>query len=222
RMDAVIRTVGLTKTFRHPLFPWLVRARAVRDLSIEVLRGEVFALLGPNGSGKSTTIKLVLGLLRPTSGEARVFGEAPQSLRVKRRIGYLPEESWLYPYLMPDEVLDYFGRLFGIARAERRRRIDALLDLVGLTRQRRRAIGEFSKGMQRRVALAQCLINSPDLIFLDEPTSGLDAIGIAEVKDLIRRLRALGKTVVLSSHRMADVEDVCDRLTILYGGRSRV
>lgn len=221
-MSSIIHTEGLSKDFRHPLFPWRIRARAVRDLSLDVREGEVFALLGPNGSGKSTTIKLVLGLLRPTAGHARVFGEAPQSLRVKRRIGYLPEESWLYPFLTPDEVLDYFGRLFGLPRAERRRRIDALVDLVGLSRQRRRAIGEFSKGMQRRVALAQCLINAPDLVILDEPTSGLDAIGIAEVKDLIRRLRALGKTIVLSSHRMADVEDVSDRIAILYGGRARV
>jgi ABC-2 type transport system ATP-binding protein len=218
----VIRTEKLSKRFRHPLAPWIIRADAVKSLDLEIRSGEVFGLLGPNGSGKSTAIKLILGLLRPSAGLVRVFGEAPSSRRVRARIGFVPEESYLYPYLSPAEILDFFGSLFSLPKRVRRQRTDALLDLVGLSSERNRPIGQFSKGMQRRVALAQSLINAPDLVILDEPTTGLDAIGIAEVKALVVRLRELGRTVVFCSHRMADVEDVCDRLTILYGGTAQV
>jgi ABC-2 type transport system ATP-binding protein len=176
-------------------------------------------LLGPNGSGKSTTVKMLLGLLYPTRGHIEVFGHSPRHVATKARIGYLPEESYLYRYLNSRETLDFFGQLFNLSNQERRNRGEQLLEMVGLTQTRTRAVGEFSKGMQRRIGLAQALINDPDLVILDEPTSGLDPIGCREVKDLILALARRGKTVILSSHLLADVEDVCDRVIILYGGR---
>ncbi len=213
----VIVAERVTKIFRD--FWGRPRVRAVDDLSFEVRPGEVFGLLGPNGSGKSTTIKMILGLLRPTAGALRVFGHTPGARRVRARLGYLPEESYLYPYLTAEETLDFFGRLFDLAPQERRRRVSELLEMVGLAHARRRPVGEFSKGMARRVGLAQALINDPDLVVLDEPTSGLDPLGCRQVKDLIRTLAARGKTVLLSSHLLADVEDVCDRILVLYNGR---
>ncbi len=215
--EVVVAVRGLTKIFRD--FWGRPKARAVENVSFEVYRGEVFGLLGPNGSGKSTTVKLILGLLRPTRGHIEVFGHAPNHVRTKERIGYLPEESYLYRYLNSRETLDFFGRLFELDTPERRRRIEELLEMVGLSQTHTRPVGEFSKGMQRRIGLAQALINDPDLIILDEPTSGLDPIGCREMKDLILALARRGKTVILSSHLLADVEDVCDRVAILYGGR---
>jgi len=190
-------------------------------VEFEVLNGEVFGLLGPNGSGKSTTVKMLLGLLYPTHGHIEVFGHSPRHVPTKSRIGYLPEESYLYRYLDSNETLDFFGSLFDLSNHERRRRAEQLLEMVGLNQARRRMVGEFSKGMQRRIGLAQALINDPDLIILDEPTSGLDPIGCREVKDLILALARRGKTVILSSHLLADVEDVCDRVVIYYGGKIR-
>ena len=190
------------------------------NVDFEVRRGEVFGLLGPNGSGKSTTVKLLLGLLYPTRGHIEVFGHSPRHVATKSRIGYLPEESYLYRYLDSRETLDFFGNLFRPAAGRpRRTRTEQLLEMVGLSQTRTRAVGEFSKGMQRRIGLAQALINDPDLVILDEPTSGLDPIGCREVKDLILALARRGKTVILSSHLLADVEDVCDRVVIYYGGR---
>jgi len=217
--DAVVAAEHLTKTFRD--FWRRPKARAVEDLSFHIRPGEVYGLLGPNGSGKSTTIKMILGLLHPTRGRLRVLGRSPRDVSVKARIGYLPEESYLYPYLTPEETLDFYGRLFDLSRAERRRRTDELLDMIGLRHARRRPVGEFSKGMARRIGLAQALINDPALVILDEPTSGLDPIGCRQIKDLILTLARRGKTVLLSSHLLADVEDVCDRVTILYHGRLR-
>jgi ABC-2 type transport system ATP-binding protein len=217
----VLQTDQLTKIFHHPFFWWQVRARAVLDLTVSIRRGEVFGLLGPNGSGKTTTIKLILGLLFPTRGQVAVFGRRPNDLSIKTRIGYLPEESYLYRFLDAEETLDFYGRLFGLPRHERRRRTEALLDLTGLRQERRRPINEFSKGMQRRIGIAQSLINDPEFVILDEPTAGLDPLGTREVKDLIVQLREKGKTVLLCSHLLADVEDVCDRVTILYGGRTQ-
>ncbi|HKS35616.1 MAG TPA: ABC transporter ATP-binding protein [Verrucomicrobiae bacterium] len=217
--DIVIAVRGLTKTFKD--FWGRPKARAVDNVDFEVRRGEVFGLLGPNGSGKSTTVKLLLGLLYPTKGHIEVFGHSPRHVATKRRIGYLPEESYLYRYLDSNETLDFFGSLFDLSNAERRRRAEQLLDMVGLGQVRRRMVGEFSKGMQRRIGLAQALINDPDLVILDEPTSGLDPIGCREVKDLILALARRGKTVILSSHLLADVEDVCDRVVIYYGGKVR-
>jgi len=217
--DAVIECAGLTKVYRDF---WLrQRVTALDSLDLRVESNQIFGLLGPNGSGKSTTIKLLLGLLNPTKGRVAVLGKLPSDVAVKARIGYLPEESYLHRFLTPRETLDYFGRLFGLSRDERKRRVDMLLDMVGLAGAQRRAVGEFSKGMQRRLGLATALINDPDLLILDEPTSGLDPLGSRQIKDLILNLRARGKTVLLSSHLLADVEDLCDRVTVLYGGKKR-
>lgn len=215
--EVVISVRGLTKVFKD--FWGRPKARAVDNVDFDVRRGEVFGLLGPNGSGKSTTVKLLLGLLYPTKGHIEVFSHSPRHVATKSRIGYLPEESYLYRYLNSRETLDFFGNLFRLPRNDRNDRAEQLLEMVGLNQTRMRAVGEFSKGMQRRIGLAQALINDPDLVILDEPTSGLDPIGCREVKDLILALARRGKTVILSSHLLADVEDVCDRVVIYYGGK---
>jgi ABC-2 type transport system ATP-binding protein len=215
--EVVVSVRGLTKVFKD--FWNRPKARAVENVDFEVRRGEVFGLLGPNGSGKSTTVKLLLGLLNPTKGHIEVFGHSPRHVQTKSRIGYLPEESYLYRYLNSRETLDFFGNLFHLSKGERNNRTEQLLEMVGLGKTQTRAIGEFSKGMQRRIGLAQALINDPDLVILDEPTSGLDPIGCREVKDLIVALARRGKTVILSSHLLADVEDVCNRVVIYYGGK---
>jgi len=215
--DTVVTVRGLTKIFKD--FWNRPKARAVDNVDFDVRRGEVFGLLGPNGSGKSTTVKLLLGLLNPTKGHVEVFGHSPRHVATKARIGYLPEESYLYRYLNSRETLDFFGNLFQLSKGERENRATQLLDMVGLGKTQTRAVGEFSKGMQRRIGLAQALINDPDLVILDEPTAGLDPIGCREVKDLILELARRGKTVILSSHLLSDVEDVCDRVVIYYGGR---
>jgi ABC-2 type transport system ATP-binding protein len=215
--ETVVTVRGLVKVFKD--FWGRPKARAVDNIDFEVRRGEVFGLLGPNGSGKSTTVKMLLGLLYPTRGHIEVFGHSPRHVQTKSRIGYLPEESYLYRYLNSRETLDFFGNLFTLDKKDREARTEQLLDMVGLTQTRTRAVGEFSKGMQRRIGLAQALINDPDLVILDEPTSGLDPIGCREVKDLILALARRGKTVILSSHLLSDVEDVCDRVVILYGGK---
>src|SRR3989454_9296542 len=213
----VVFVRGLTKIFKD--FWGRPKAKAVDNVDFEVRRGEVFGLLGPNGSGKSTTVKLLLGLLYPTRGHIEVFGHSPRHVATKSRIGYLPEESYLYRYLNSRETLDFFGNLFHLPKGDRENRAEQLLEMVGLSQTRMRAVGEFSKGMQRRIGLAQALINDPDLVILDEPTSGLDPIGCREVKDLIVALARRGKTVILSSHLLSDVEDVCDRVVIYYGGK---
>src|SRR5437762_2201076 len=215
--EIVVSVRGLTKVFKD--FWNRPKARAVDQVDFEVRRGEVFGLLGPNGSGKSTTVKLMLGLLNPTKGHIEVFGHSPRHVATKSRIGYLPEESYLYRYLNSHETLNFFGNLFHLPKGDRKDRTEQLLEMVGLSQTRTRAVGEFSKGMQRRIGLAQALINDPDLVILDEPTSGLDPIGCREVKDLIVALARRGKTVILSSHLLADVEDVCDRVVIYYGGK---
>lgn len=217
--DVVVEAAGLTKTFSD--FWMRAKARAVDGVDFEIRRNEIFGLLGPNGSGKSTTIKMILGLLHPTRGRLSVFGKAPSDVGIKSRIGYLPEESYLYRYLDARETLDYYGRVFGLDRKVRVRRTDELLEMVGLDKVRRRAVGEYSKGMMRRLGLAQALINDPEFLILDEPTSGLDPIGTRQVKDLLLDLGRRGKTILLSSHLLSDVEDVCDRMVILYGGKIR-
>jgi len=217
--DAVVITSGLTKVFKDF---WLrEKVTAVAELDLEIRPREVFGLLGPNGSGKSTALKMILGLLFPTRGRIAVFGRRPTDVATKARIGFLPEESYLYPFLDARETLDFYGRLFHQNRTERRRRVDMLLDMVGLASVSHRRIGEYSKGMQRRIGLAQALINDPDLLIVDEPTSGMDPIGTRQFKDLIVELARRGKTVILSSHLLGDVEDVCDRVCILYGGRQQ-
>ncbi|HMP81307.1 MAG TPA: ABC transporter ATP-binding protein [Verrucomicrobiota bacterium] len=215
--EVVVSVRGLTKVFKD--FWGRSKARAVDNVDFDVRRGEVFGLLGPNGSGKSTTVKMLLGLLYPTKGHIEVFGRSPRNVQAKSRIGYLPEESYLYRYLNSRETLDFFGNLFHLDKGERNNRAEQLLEMVGLNQTRTRAVGEFSKGMQRRIGLAQALINDPDLVILDEPTSGLDPIGCREIKDLILALARRGKTVILSSHLLSDVEDVCDRVVIYYGGK---
>ena len=215
--EAVISVRGLTKVFTD--FWGRPKARAVDTVNFEVRRGEVFGLLGPNGSGKSTTIKMLLGLLYPTKGHIGIFGHSPRHVKTKARIGYLPEESYLYKYLDSRETLDFFGNLFQLPPEQRDQRTEQLLEMVGLNQVRSRTVGEFSKGMQRRIGLAQALINDPDLVILDEPTAGLDPLGCREVKDVILALKNRGKTVILSSHLLSDVEDVCDRVVIYYGGK---
>ena len=212
----VLQTIGLTKVYTD--FWGRPRVKALSELTLEVRPGEVFGLLGPNGSGKTTTIKLLLGLIRPTKGDAFVFGRDPSDQAVKRRLGYLPEETYLYRFLDAEETLRFFGNLFDVPRAVLARRIGELIELVGLQHARKRRLGEYSKGMARRLGLATALINDPDLVVLDEPTSGLDPLGSAEVKDLIVALKRKGKTILLCSHLLADVEDVCDRLAILSQG----
>ncbi|RIK67274.1 MAG: ABC transporter ATP-binding protein [Planctomycetota bacterium] len=213
----IVECVALTKVFQD--FWGRDKVLAVDRLDMEIQPGEVFGLLGPNGSGKSTTIKMLLGLLYPTSGVARVFGRPPTDTAVKSRIGFMPEESYLYRYLNAYETLDYYGRLFKLDRVERRRRTEQLIEMVGLKRAGKRSVGTYSKGMARRIGLAQALINDPDLLILDEPTTGLDPVGTRQIKDVIETLGQRGKTILLCSHLLADVEDVCDRVAIMYGGR---
>src|SRR5215210_2885316 len=214
--ETVIETRALSKTYRD--FWGRPKVRALKALDLEVKRGEVFGLLGPNGSGKTTTIKLLLGLLFPTEGQALIFGKDATDVSKNQRIGYLPEESYLYRFLNAEETLDFYGRLFDIPHAKLQERIDSLIKTVGLDRARKRQLKEYSKGMTRRIGLAQALINEPELILLDEPTSGLDPIGTAEIKELIRELREQGKTIVLSGHLLADMQDICDRIAILHRG----
>ncbi|MFO0858929.1 MAG: ABC transporter ATP-binding protein [Phycisphaerales bacterium] len=216
---AVVTCQHLSKVFKDF---WLRQsARAVENLSFEIHPREVFGLLGPNGSGKSTTIKMLLGLLRPTSGRIAVFGKPPTDVSVKRRIGYLPEESYLYQFLNARETLDYYGKLFQLDYRTRQHRIDELIDMVGLSGAQFRPVRDYSKGMQRRIGIAQALINDPDFLILDEPTTGLDPIGTRQVKDLIIELGRRGKTILLSSHLLADVEDCVHRMIVLYGGQKR-
>ena len=215
--DAAVHTEGLTKVYAD--FWGRPKVEALLDLNLTIHRGEVFGLLGPNGSGKSTTIKLLLGLIFPTKGRAFVLGEPAGSTSINEKIGFLPEESYLYRFLNGEEILKFYGRLFKIPRRELNRRVPELLDIVGLDKKsRKRKLREYSKGMARRIGLAQAMINNPDLILLDEPTTGLDPIGTREMKDLIVSLKEQGKTVLLCSHLLADVQDVCDRITILFRG----
>lgn len=214
--NVVVETRALSKVYRD--FWGREKVRALKALDLEIYKGEIFGLLGPNGSGKTTTIKLLLGLLFPSEGEALVLGKNATDVGKNERVGYLPEESYLYRFLNAEETLDFYGRLFDIPADVRRERIDKLIKLVKLDAARKRQLREYSKGMTRRIGLAQALINEPDLILLDEPTSGLDPIGTREMKDWILELRDRGKTVVMCSHLLADVQDVCDRIAILHQG----
>jgi ABC-2 type transport system ATP-binding protein len=214
--EVVVETRNLSKTYRD--FWGRKKKVALKPLDLEIRRGEIFGLLGPNGSGKTTTLKLLLGLIFPTSGEAVVFGRDATDVTKNERIGYLPEESYLYKFLDAEETLDFYGRLFDMPPEERQRRAAALIEMVGLSRDRKRQLREYSKGMTRRIGVAQALINDPELVLLDEPTSGLDPIGTREMKDLILDLKARGKTVIMCSHLLADVEDVCDRIAVLHLG----
>jgi ABC-2 type transport system ATP-binding protein len=214
--DVIVETRNLSKVYRD--FWGRQKVRALKSLDLDVRQGEVFGLLGPNGSGKTTTIKLLLGLVFPSSGEALVFGKDASDVSKNERIGFLPEESYLYRFLNAEETLDFYGRLFDMPASVRKQRVDELIHMVGLDWARRRQLKEYSKGMTRRIGLAQALINDPDLIILDEPTTGLDPLGTREMKDLILQLKSRGKTVLMCSHLLADVQDVCDRIAILHQG----
>jgi ABC-2 type transport system ATP-binding protein len=212
----VVETRNLTKVYRD--FWGRKKKTALNALDLDIYPGEIFGLLGPNGSGKTTTIKLLLGLLFPTAGDALVFGEPAAKVEKNERIGYLPEESYLYRFLNAEETLDFYGRLFKIDPETRRRRAAELIETVGLGNDKKRILKEYSKGMRQRIGLAQALINDPDLIILDEPTSGLDPLGTRWMKDLILDLKKKGKTILMCSHRLDDVQDVCDRIAILFNG----
>src|SRR6516162_2982326 len=214
--DVIVETRKLTKIYRD--FWGRQKKTALRALSVEIRKGEIFGLLGPNGSGKTTTIKLLLGLLFPTDGEAFVFGKPAADVRKNEKVGYLPEESYLYRFLNAEETLDFYGRLFNLPPGVRRTKAQELIEKVGLKADRKRVLREYSKGMRQRIGLAQALINDPDLVILDEPTSGLDPLGARWMKDLIVELRNQGKTVIMCSHRLEDVQDVCDRIAILHEG----
>src|SRR3989440_4145610 len=214
--EVIVETRRLTKTYRD--FWGRQKKRALNALDLQIHRGEIFGLLGPNGSGKTTTIKLLLGLLFPTEGDALVFGEPAAQVTKNERIGYLPEESYLYKFLNAEETLDFYGRLFNMPSRVRHERAQRLIDMVGLAQDKKRILKEYSKGMRQRIGLAQALINEPELVILDEPTSGLDPLGTRWMKDLIKSLRNQGTSVIMCSHRLDDVQDVCDRIAILYDG----
>ena len=216
--NAAVYTENLSKIYKD--FWGRDKVRALEGLNLTIERGEVFGLLGPNGSGKSTTIKLLLGLIFPSGGRAEILGQPVGSSEINHRIGFLPEESYLYRFLNGEETLYFYGRLFKIPHRDLKKRVPLLLDTVGLDEKaRKRKLREYSKGMARRIGLAQALINDPDLVLLDEPTTGLDPIGTREMKDLIVSLKDQGKTVILCSHLLADVQDVCERITILFRGK---
>lgn len=217
-MTAAIRTEALTKDYRVGF--WRKREyRALDRLNLEVAPGEVFGFLGPNGAGKTTTLKLLMQLVYPTAGRAEILGRPAGDVRVKRRIGYLPENPYFYDYLSAEELLVYFAALFGYGPAERRDRVARLLDEVEIGAERRLPLRKFSKGMLQRVGLAQALLNDPELVVLDEPMSGLDPLGRRHVRQLILRLRDQGRTIFFSSHILADAEALCSRVAILAGGR---
>jgi ABC-2 type transport system ATP-binding protein len=213
-----IRTEALTKDFSIGFWrptPY----RALDGLDLEVPTGETFGFLGPNGAGKTTTLKLLMQLIYPTSGRAEILRRPVGDVDVKRRLGYLPESPYFYDYLTAEELLDYFARLFGYDLAERRRRVSALLDQVGIAAERRLPLRKFSKGMIQRVGIAQALLNDPEVVFLDEPMSGLDPLGRRDVRNLILSLRDRGTTVFFSSHVLSDAEALCNRVAVLVGGR---
>jgi ABC-2 type transport system ATP-binding protein len=209
--NLAIRTRGLRKVYSGKV--------AVRNLTLDVPRGEVFGFLGPNGAGKSTSVKMLLGLVFPTSGEAEVLGRPAGDVMTRRKVGFLPEHFRFYDWLTSGELLKVHGRLYGMSRARLRERVPALLDLVGLTPHRDKCLRDFSKGMLQRIGLAQALLNEPDLIFLDEPTSGLDPIGRRLVRDIIKAQRDRGATVLLNSHLLGEVEITCDRVAFIKDGQ---
>jgi ABC-2 type transport system ATP-binding protein len=210
-------TVGLTK--RYPL-TWKRKILVALDhLDLQIRQGEVFGLLGPNGCGKSTTIKLLLGLIVPSEGEARIFGQLPDSLEARRRVGFLPENPYFYNFLNGDETLRFYGKLCGVTGAKLDQRIEELIELVGLQNGRERPLRSYSKGMLQRIGLASAMIHDPDLLFLDEPTAGVDPLGSTQIRDLILRLKRMGKTVIFSSHLLEQVQEVADRVAIFSLGK---
>jgi ABC-2 type transport system ATP-binding protein len=215
-IDAAIAVSGLTKVFPVPFHRQPIVA--VRDLDLRIQASEVYGLLGPNGSGKSTTLKIILGLVSPTRGHTEIFGCDSRMVESRKAVGFLPENPYFYKYLTGEETLRFFGRLCGLSGARLKKRISELLELVGLTNARDRRLGTYSKGMLQRVGLAQALINEPKLILLDEPTAGVDPAGSSEIRNLIVDLKRSGITVLLSSHLLAQVQEICDRVAILANG----
>ncbi len=215
--DVVVKGEQIVKVFSD--FWGKPKARALDNLDIEIKRGVTLGLLGPNGAGKSTLIKLLLGHLYPTSGNLTVFGKSPRDVGIKSRIGYLPERTSFYTSLTAPETLRFFADLLGLPNGVARERISQLLEMVGLDGIGKRLVGEFSHGMRKRLGLAQALLNDPDLLLLDEPTAGMDPVGCREIKDLILTLGKRGKTILMTTHLLADVQDVSDSIMILYGGR---
>jgi ABC-2 type transport system ATP-binding protein len=214
--DLAIKTVNLTKRYSGL---WSKQAvDAVKNLNLEVYRGEIFGFLGPNGAGKTTTIKVLLGIIYPTEGEAYVLGQPAGDPKNHYRISYLPETPYFYDYMTGREILTFYAKLFGITEPERSKRVNELLDRVGLSRAADQTLRTYSKGMLQRIGLAQCLINDPELLILDEPTAGLDPIAHIDIRDMILELRNQGKTLFISSHQLSDVERVCDRVAILKKG----
>jgi len=215
-VSSVIAVRDLAKTYRTPFRR--KKVEALRGVSFTVERGEVFGFLGPNGAGKTTTIRCLMGLCAITGGSAEILGAPVPSRAARQRLGFLPEQPYFYDYLTVGELLDLGGRLFGLSRADRKRKADALIDRVGLGHARSQALKKFSKGMLQRAGLALALVNDPELIVLDEPMSGLDPIGRKEVRDLILEQRDAGRSVFFSSHILSDVESICDRVAICIGG----
>jgi len=215
--DLVVQTEQLSKVFRVGF--WGKRVTAVDGIKLEVRSGEVFGFLGPNGAGKTTTLKMLMGLIYPTSGQAWLFGRELGDPQTKARLGFLPESPYFYDYLTSREFLGFYGHLFGLWGAVLDKRVDELLELVGMTHAKDLQLRKFSKGMLQRVGVAQALINDPELVVLDEPMSGLDPIGRKEVRDLILRLKESGKTVLFSSHILHDAEVLCDRVAMILKGR---
>ena len=214
--ELVLEVEGLKKTFHIGFFR--KRVEAVRGTTFHVKRGEIFGLLGPNGAGKTTTIKSILRLIFPSEGEIRIFGRSADDREATKRVGYMPENPYVYQYLKPGEFLDLCGRLVGMPKSERRPRSEEMIDKVGLRHAADRPIGKFSKGMMQRIGLAQALLHDPELLVLDEPMSGLDPIGRKEVRDLLLEQRERGKTLLFTSHILADVELLCDRVVIMQQG----
>jgi len=215
--EVVLQIEGLTKVYRSLFTP--VGVKAVDDLNLSVRRGETYSVVGPNGSGKTTTLKILLGLIFPTAGTASIFGKDIADLSVREQIGFLPEDAYLYDVFNGEELLDFYAGLFGFSRRRRRELTDELLSLVGMQANRKVPFRECSKGMRQRLALAQALVNDPELLILDEPTSGLDPAGRHQMTRLILELKRRGKTILLCSHFLAEVEEVCDRVGIMYRGR---
>ena len=215
-----IETENLSKEYPHG-FLHLKRKTSLEGLTLQVEEGEVFGLLGPNGAGKSTTIKLLMGIIFPTSGHARILNKPVSDVAMHRDIGYLPEQPYFYDYLTAAEVLDYFARFHGFSATERHERVQRMLKKVGLETVGKIQLRKYSKGMLQRVGLAQAILHDPKLVILDEPMSGLDPVGRREVRDIILELKNAGKTILFSTHILPDAEMLCDRVGVIAGGKLR-